>query len=149
MASRRSRISATRSAVGLVAVVAALFGAGSAQAAMGGALPLTSTFRPDLRTVTLVASNAAQFCFDKTLNGAAVGLAKDFMLGGYNSEDDGFPDANTSATASTTAVSAVIDDTNPMCIDVVFPTTPNPDLPPTITGGSADLTQYTYGSVAA
>jgi hypothetical protein len=148
MASRRSRISATRSAVGLVAVVAALFGAGSAQAAMGGALPLTSTFRPDLRTVTLVASNAAQFCFDKVLNGAAVGPAKDFGLGGYEAPGLGYYDF-TSIDAATTAVSAVLDDTNPMCVDVVFPTAADPTTAPTVTGGTADLTQYTFGSVAA
>jgi len=115
---------------------------------MGGALPLTSTFRPDLRTVTLVASNAAQYCFDKTLNGAAVGPAKDFMLGGYNAGTFGQQQI-TSAFATTTALSAVLDDTNPMCIDVVFPTTPNPNSAPTITGGKADLNQYTFGSVAA
>src|ERR1700729_124632 len=148
MASRRSRISATRSAVGLVAVVAALFGAGSAQAAMGGALPLTSTFRPDLRTVTLVASNAAQFCFDKVLNGAAVGPAKDFGLGGYEAPGLGYYDF-TSIDAATTAVSAVLDGTNPMCVDVVFPTAADPTTAPTVTGGTADLTQYTFGSVAA
>jgi hypothetical protein len=116
---------------------------------MGGALPLTSTFRPDLRTVTLVASNAGQFCFDKTLNGAAIGPAKDFMLGGYNEFNTGFGTANTSNSATTTALSRVIDDTNPMCVDVVFPTAPNPFVPPTIAGGSADLNQYTYASVAA
>ena len=93
MATRRSRVSATRSVVDLVAVVlAALLGAGTSQAAMGGALPLTSTFRPDLRTVTLVASNAAQFCFDKVLNGAAVGPAKDFRLGGYDAPAAGYDD---------------------------------------------------------
>ena len=51
---------------------------------MGGALPLSSQFRPDLRSVTLVTSTAAQFCFDKTLNAAAVGTPKDFSLGGYD-----------------------------------------------------------------
>jgi hypothetical protein len=115
---------------------------------MGGALPLTSTFRPDLRTVTLVASNAAQFCFDKTLNGAAVGVAKDFTLGGYGTLYSGGQEQFTSAFPVTTAVSAVLDDTNPMCIDVVFPTKTNPNVA-TITGGSADLNQYTFGSVAA
>jgi hypothetical protein len=127
-----------------------LLGAGTSQAAMGGALPLTSTFRPDLRTVTLVASNAAQFCFDKTLNSAALAAtpAKDFGLGGYESPANG-DYAFTSATAITQAVSAVLDDTNPMCVDVVFPTKPAPFAPPTIAGGSADLNQYTFGSVAA
>jgi hypothetical protein len=34
-----------------------------------------------------------------------------------------------------------------MCVDVVFPTTPN--VSTTINGGKADLNQYTFGSVAA
>ncbi len=65
-----------RFAVGAAAVLVLLLGAASAQAAMGGALPQTSTFRPDLRTVTLVSSNAAQFCFDKPLNGAPLTPAR-------------------------------------------------------------------------
>ena len=67
MGSRLRRGMCARLAVGAAVVVVPLLGAGSAQAAMGGALPLTSTFRPDLSSVTLVSSNTAQFCFDKTL----------------------------------------------------------------------------------
>ena len=75
MSSRFRGVGVARLAVCAAVLAIPVLGVGSAQAAVGGALPLTSTFRPDLRTVTLVASNAAQFCFDKTLNGAALGCA--------------------------------------------------------------------------
>jgi hypothetical protein len=147
MSSRFRRAGIARAAVFAAVLAIPLLGAGSSQAAVGGALPLTSTFRPDLRTVTLVASNAAQFCFDKILNGAAVGPAKDFTLGGYDPTAGSF----TSDYANTVALSAVIDDTNPMCVDVVFPTKANAGASSAgVTGsGAADLDQYTFGSVAA
>ena len=99
---------------------------------MGGALPQTSTFRPDLRSVTLVTSSAAQFCFDKTLNAASVGTASDFSLGGYDTNAPGNSQSAGGFTVDnsvTTASQAFLDDTNPMCVDVVFPTTPNPNQP--------------------
>lgn len=151
MALRLRRGLFMRSAVGGAALVVTLLGAASAQAALGGAIPLTSTFRPDLTTVTLTSGTTAQYCFDKVLDAAAVGAAPsaDFSLGGYGSGLPGGQKQNTSAFAITAATAVVIDDVNPKCADAVFPSTTNPNNGPNVTGGSADLNQYTYGSVAA
>ncbi len=134
-----------RLAVGTTVVLVLVLGAASAQAAVGGALPQSSTFRPDLRSVTLVSSSAAQFCFDKALNGGLIGAAGDFTLGGYQSDGE-----FTSDNGTTEATSAVLDDSNPDCVDVIFPTTPAAAGSNNVPGssGSADLNQYTIGTVA-
>jgi hypothetical protein len=101
---------------------------------MGGAIPLTSTNRPDLRTVTLVTSSGVQFCFDKPLNQVTALTGSEFVLGGYNAE------SNTTKFSSRTPVAGSVqyDLTNANCVDAVYPT-PSGD----------DLNQYTFGSVGA
>jgi hypothetical protein len=131
MASQFRRTSFVRLAVGAAALAIPLFAAGSAVAAMGGAIPLTSTNRPDLRTVTLVGSNIAQFCFDKTLSQGTALDGNQFRLGGYN------PGVSTPATTGPTLK---YDLTNTSCVDAVYPAT--------LGGGATiDYNQYTYGSV--
>jgi len=134
MASRFRRTTFVRLAVGAAALAIPLFAAGSAVAAMGGAIPLTSTNRPDLRTVTLVSSSGVQFCFDKPLNQATALTGAEFVLGGYN------PTSNTTQNNTRTPAAGAVkyDLTNANCVDAVYQT-PAGD----------DLNQYTYGSVGA
>jgi hypothetical protein len=137
MASRFRRTSFVRLAVGTAALAIPLLAASSAVAAMGGALPLTSTFRPDLTTVTLVNSNTAQFCFDKTLSQSVTLARQNFMLGGYNSGE------NTSNTLVTRPTVVVYDLNNTSCVDATYPLrTPAPN------NATIDYNQYTFGSVA-
>ena len=140
MASQLRRASFVRWVVGGIVLALPLFGAGSAAAAMGGAIPLTSSLRPDLTSVTLVTPNAAEFCFDKTLDQAAGPITTsaftDFVLGGYN------PNANTSAPANllTTEPTQVQYKSFPVtnCVDAVYPVN-NPI--PTGPGAPIDYSQ--------
>jgi hypothetical protein len=102
-----------------------LVGASAAQAALAGANPLTTTNRPDLRTVTLTGSNTAKFCFDQTV--AQVPSQVAFSLGGYDAD-------NTLVSTNPTAV----DPTNNKCVNATFPVS---------IGDTGDLTQFTYGQV--
>jgi hypothetical protein len=140
MASRFRCTPFVRLAVGAAALAIPLFAASSAVAAMGGAIPLTSTNRPDLRTVTLIGSNA-QFCFDKTLSQGGGPLSAhlaNFVLGGYN-PGGGY---STSATAATYPITLAYDLSNTSCVDAVYPSSNGPPANATI-----DYNQYTYGSV--
>ena len=125
-----------RLAVGAVVLVP-LLGAGSAQAAVAGALPLNSQFRPDLSSATLVTASTVQFCFDKTLSQALVLNPSNFVLMGYSSFD------NTSALAATRPVppagTAVYDLNNTSCVDVTYPSK--------VGGQTVDYNQYTIGSI--
>jgi len=116
-------------AVCAAALAIPLFAAGSAVAAMGGAIPLTSNNRPDLRTVTLVTSSTAQFCFDKQLNQAVALVPSAFAIGGYNPFDN-------TTDAGVNPTSVVYDLSNTDCVDAVY-------------SGVGDTNQYTYGSVGA
>ncbi len=73
-----------RCAISVAALACPLVAATSAQAAIAGANPPTQSIAPDLRSVSLVATNEALFCFDKALaNGTFT--ASNFQLAGYNS----------------------------------------------------------------
>lgn len=74
----------TRCAISAAAVACPLAAATAAQAAIAGALPPTQTIAPDLRSVSLFASNEAVFCFDKPLANGTFDGSK-FELAGYNS----------------------------------------------------------------
>jgi hypothetical protein len=114
-----------RSLVVLASLAVPLVGASAAQAALAGANPLTTTNRPDLRTVTLTSASTAQFCFDQAI--AQVPSQTGFHLGGYSA-------ANVLASTNPTAV----DTANNHCVDATFPIS---------IGDTDDLTQYTYGEV--
>src|ERR1700681_3454953 len=99
MDSLKVRAALVRVAIAAAVLVVPLLGAGVAQAAMGGALPLTSTFRPDLKSVAIdISSDTAQFCFDKTLSQTLALNPSNFMLGGYASYDNTSTDPNTRPT---------------------------------------------------
>ncbi len=100
-----------RCAISVAAVACPLAAASAAQAAIGGASPPTSTTIPDLRSVSLVASNQAQFCFDKVLSNPGAGglTASAFLLGGYN--------YNTFIPAN----SAALEVNNQQCVVAQFP----------------------------
>jgi len=96
------RRTSVRLAAGLVAAAIPLVGAGAAQAAMAGANPLTTTARPDLRSVTLTGTGA-RFCFDKVIT--SIPNPGGFVVGGYRA--DNFSRA-TGATASGMCVDAQV-----------------------------------------
>ncbi len=102
--------------------------AGTAQASMAGAPPLTTKFRPDLRSLhilTGINAGRAQFCFDKPLAGPSPTSGDDFELGGYRWD-----------TFLIGTGGAVLDSTG-MCADVLMDSDNS--------GSVADLTQYTFG----
>jgi hypothetical protein len=111
--------------VAFAAMAVPLVGASAAQAALAGANPLTTTNRPDLRTVTLTGTSTAQFCFDQTV--AQVPSQSAFSLGGYRSD-------NFLVSTNPTA----IDSTNNKCVNATFPIS---------IGDTDDLTQFTIGQV--
>ncbi len=125
--SRGSRALA-RCAISAVAVACPLIAAAAAQAAIAGANPPTQTIAPDLRSVSLIATNEAVFCFDKTLaNGSFT--ASNFELAGYNSAT--FRGATTAA----------LDVGNTACVVATY----------TLTAGSqsSELKDYSIGTVLA
>ncbi len=127
--SRGSRALA-RCAISAVAVACPLVAATAAQAAIAGANPPTQTIAPDLRTVSLIATNEAVFCFDKTLaNGSFT--ASNFQLAGYNSLTKN----------NLRAASAALDVGNTACVVATY----------TLTAGSqsSELKDYSIGTVLA
>ena len=125
---RRGRFMAVRWAIGLGVLLAFPFlASGVAQAAMAGANPLTTTNRPDLRTVHVSsAADTGEFCFDKTIanTGPQGGVldATKFMLGGYRFD------------TAVAGLSVGVDTSNTDCAQVGF--------------SRPDLSQYTFGTVA-
>jgi len=117
------RRASARLAVGLVAAAVPLVGASVAQAAMAGANPLTTTSRPDLRSVTLTGASSAQFCFDKAVT--SVPNVGGFTLGGYRA--DAFL-KSTDAVASGS------------CVNATFPASVSSDV--------NDIEQHSFGQVA-
>ncbi len=106
--SRGSRALA-RCAISAVAVACPLIAATAAQAAIAGANPPTQTINPDLRSVSLIATNEAVFCFDKTLaNSGITANFADFELAGYNS------------TTARPATSAALDVGNTACVVATY-----------------------------
>ncbi len=128
--SRGSRALA-RCAISAVAVACPLIAATAAQAAIAGANPPTQTIAPDLRSVSLIATNEAVFCFDKTLSNAGIAAnAADFELAGYNS------------ITARPATSAALDVGNTNCVVATFD--------PLIAGSSStELKDYSIGTVLA
>jgi len=96
------RRTSVRLAAGLVAAAIPLVGAGAAQAAMAGANPLTTTARPDLRSVTLTGTGA-RFCFDKVIT--SIPNPGGFIVGGYRAD---IFNRSTGATASGMCVDAKV-----------------------------------------
>lgn len=133
--SRRGRRMLVRLATGLGVLAAFPFlASGVAQAAMAGANPLTTTTRPDLRTLHVNSvTDQATWCFDKTLSNQGFGGAPiapgNFFLGGYR-----FDTAVTAATAN-------LSSSNTQCIVGTI-------APKFNYGGNRDLTSYTFGTVA-
>ena len=129
--SRRGRFLAVRWALGLGALAAFPFlASGVAQAAMAGANPLTTTNRPDLRTVhTSSAFQTGEFCFDKTIANTGPGLSvldpDRFAVGGYRF------DTNMTATGG----SVNVESSNTQCAVATFPV-------------AVDMASYSFGSVA-
>ncbi len=119
------RRASVRLAAGLVAAAIPLVGAGAAQAALAGANPLTTTSRPDLRSVTLTGATTAQFCFDKAI--ISVPNVGGFTLGGYRAD------------AFLNSTDAVVSG-SPDCVNVTFPTS--------LTGSVNNIEQHSFGQVA-
>lgn len=72
-----------RSAMLALGLAAGLTAPTSASGALGGAKPLTTTTRADLRSV-VVGGTSARWCFDKSLDLTRL-TPRDFALGGYRS----------------------------------------------------------------
>ncbi len=117
------RRASVRLAAGLVAAAIPLVGAGVGQAAMAGANPLTTTSRPDLRSVTLTGASSAQFCFDKAIT--SVPNPGGFYLGGYRA--DAFLGANDAIASGS-------------CVNATFPAS--------VTSDVNNLEQHSFGQVA-
>ena len=132
MPNRLKRASFARLAVGLAVLAFPLLGAGVAQAAIAGAIPSTTTVRPDIRSATIdaLSGNEVHVCFDKTLNSLV--SPPFFAVGGYR------------AGRLVPAVTAAVDPTNTDCVLVFFNTTVSG--PPSYAG--PDLVNYTFVSVA-
>jgi len=104
---------------------------GAANAAMGGAIPATTTLRPDLRTATVQPATAqsqadvtttVRFCFNKNIN--SLPTANAFRLGSYRQ-------------ASVTADDAVrVGAATGMCADATFSAAP------------IDVTQLTHATAS-
>jgi hypothetical protein len=117
-----------RLAAGLGVLAAFPFlASGVAQAAMAGANPLTTSNRPDLRTIhTNTSFDTATYCFDKVV--ANVGAPNEFTLGGYRWD--------VVAPMQASAVSS----SNQQCVEGTV-------APKSTYGGTRDLGSYSYGSV--
>lgn len=112
--------------VSLVAMAVPLIVTGSAQAALAGANPLTTTSRPDLVSATITGASTAQFCFDKAL--FQVPSQSSLSLGGYRSDN-----------FLTSVNPTILDTKNNKCVDATFPTSIN---------DTGDLPQFTFGQAA-
>jgi hypothetical protein len=127
--SRRGRLNVVRWATGLGVLAAFPFlASGVAQAAIAGGNPLTTTNRPDLRTVHIInAGTGAEFCFDKAISnsspqgGTLAGNAGRFRLAGYRYD------------VAQAAASVGVETTNTNCAVA------------TMAGG--DLASYSFGTV--
>jgi len=134
--SRRGRRLVVRLAAGLGVLAAFPFlASGVAQAALAGGNPLTTTNRPDLRTIhVLKANDTATFCFDKTVSNQGFGggpiVPGKFTLGGYRFD------------TSVIAVSSNLSSSDQTC--VVNTINPKGSY---YGGGTRDPTQYSIGSV--
>ena len=125
--SKRGQRSVVRWAAGVGVLAAFPFlASGVAQAAMAGGNPLTTTNRPDLRTVHVNAgASTAEFCFDKAVANISPHNTlidpDNFSLGGYRFD------------VALRAVTANVESTNTNCVVATMP--------------GADLQSYSFGSV--
>ena len=72
MADRLKRASLVRLVVVTAVLAFPLLAVGTAQAAIAGANPESTTNRPDLVSATALNSNSVDFCFDKQLNNSTL-----------------------------------------------------------------------------
>ncbi|MGI8904034.1 MAG: hypothetical protein ACR2IP_10330 [Solirubrobacteraceae bacterium] len=123
------RVKLARFAVGAAVLAFPLLATGSAQAAIAGANPESTTNRPDLISATLITPSQIEYCFDKAVTPGFAGItAGNFHVGGYRSANQ---------TASTTQFPfPKADQNNPDCVIAEF-----------TSGG--DLNQRTIASVNA
>ena len=126
--SKRGQHRAVRWAAGVGVLAAFPFlASGVAQAAMAGGNPLTTTNRPDLRSVHVNnGAGTAEFCFDKAIANVSPGLSlidpDNFSLGGYRFD------------VRLRAVTANVESSNTNCVVATMPS-------------GKDLTSYSFGSV--
>jgi hypothetical protein len=125
MAHRLKRASFARLAVGMAALAFPLLAVGSAQAAIAGANPESTSNRPDLVSATALNSTTVLYCFDKQLNNVGLVPAA-FLLGGYRSGR--FVGAGLALLEQTV-------DTTGKCVRATFPSS------------IGDIGQYTIASV--
>jgi hypothetical protein len=107
-----------------------LFAVGSAQAALAGANPESTSNRPDLISATALNATNVDFCFDKQLNNTGFNTAATnakFVLGGYRA-------TRTVTSATFTGIEQTVDTTG-KCVRVTYPTS------------IGDIGQYTYAQV--
>jgi hypothetical protein len=120
----------TRIAVVAAAFALPLFAVGSAQAAIAGANPASTTNQPDLSSATITGVNTVQVCFDKALSSSSAlfGTPAAAWVGGYA--------ANTGPQGQSTPATAALD-SNTKCADLTF------------AGASSqiDLNQFTVATV--
>lgn len=126
MPSSLRRACVLRAALTTAVLALPLLGAASAQAAIAGANPVTSTTAPDIRSANALDSADVQVCFDKPVSNTAT--ASSFLLGGYRSD------------RQAPGQTVNLDRGNVNCVDVGFAGT----------GANAgDINQYTIVTVKA
>jgi hypothetical protein len=135
MADRLKRASVARLAVAMAVLAFPLLAVGTAQAAIAGASPESTTNRPDLVSATVLNSTNVLVCFDKQLNNLNFGTGGppnnnlSFLLGGYRS-------ART-VQAALTAIEQTVDTTG-KCVRATFSS-----------AAIGDIGQYTVFTVLA
>src|SRR5947209_4098578 len=130
MAARLKRASIARLAVGMAALAFPLLATGTAQAAIAGANPESTTNRPDLVSANVLASGTVDYCFDKVLNNVGFAAAN-FTLRGYRAGQ-----VVTAGPAAPVLEQTV--DTTGKCVRAFFST-----------AAIGDIGQYTVAGVAA
>lgn len=121
MAFRLKCASFARLAVGVAVLAFPLLATGSAQAAIAGANPQTTTNRPDLVSATLNGSEV-NYCFDKALAAnIGPGQAANFTLDGYRA-------TNVVPSSAATGIFPKVDQTNANCVIAYFDTSNGQDL---------------------
>ncbi len=133
MTDRLRRVCRARVVVGMAALAFPLLAVGTAQAAIAGANPESTTNRPDLVSATALNGNMVDYCFDKQLNNIGFNNTL-FTLGGYR--------AQRSVTAGTVLLEQTADTTG-KCVRAIFPSGD---------GGGAeigDVGQYTIATVGS
>ncbi len=131
MANRLKRVRRARLVVGMAVLAFPLLAVGTAQAAIAGANPESTTNRPDLISATALNGNMVDYCFDKQLNNVGF-TAGNFTLGGYRAAR---------SVAATTALLEQTADTTGKCVRAIFPSGDG-------NGQIGDIGQYTIATIA-